>query len=154
MPKKLISNRQVKIYQKTITNLRESLGREVKVYVGEVDQSFNWDPVNNEPLDPTEPLVYADVIYTIEKATVRWLDKTADYEFLPAGRLIDADVVIKCSLSQVLMSGSNVNNETIFDYARKIEVDGQIVKLKAPPVKTGLRDLFNCIVYCTRVDEE
>lgn len=156
MPRDLINKRHVKLYQKLSDNVRDSLGREVLVYVGSGAQvaGGTWDPVNMEPLDPSEELVYDDTIYTVEKAIVRWVGENAEYEFLPGGRVAPGDVFIKCKLEDVLMSGSNVNNETIFHHARKIVVDGVTCKVAETPRKTGLRDLYNVEVWGKRVDTE
>ena len=112
------------------------------------------DPVNEEPVDPNLPKTYDDEVYTIEKAIVRWTGTNAEYEFLSGGRIAPGDVFIKCKLEDVLMSGSDVNNDTIFHHARKIIVDGQTVKVAETPRKTGLRDLYSVEVWCKRVDRE
>jgi len=154
--RKLINNRHVKLYQKLTDNVRESLGREVKVYVGSgiAPSALDWDPVNEEPLNPNSEMVYDDTIYTVEKAVVRWVGENAEYEFLSGGRVAPGDVYIKCKLEDVLMSGSNINNDTIFHHARKIVVDGVTCKVAETPRKTGLRDLYNVEVWGKRVDME
>jgi hypothetical protein len=157
MAKKFVSSRQIKLVQKTSDAVRESLGRigGIQVYVGSgtaiVGQE--WDPVNKEPLDATEEIVYSDSIFTVDKCIIRWVDGT-EYEFLPGGRLVPGDVLLKAKLADVLMSGVDVRNDTIFDHARKIIVDGQTVKPSQPPKKTGLRDLYNVSIWCKRVDKE
>jgi hypothetical protein len=156
MAKLLINNRQVKLIQRTTDNVRESLGREVQVYVGSgiLAPGETWDPVNQEYVDPMADLVYDDTIYTIDKATVRWVDKGGVYEFLPGGRVRPGDVLVKCKLEDVLMSGTDVNNDTVFHHARKVIVDGVVCKVAIPPIKGGLRDLYNVLVWLKRVDQE
>ncbi len=156
MARPLVRNRHVKLYQKLTDNVRESLGRQVLVYVGSGAQvaGGDWDPVNQEPLDPNAPFVYDDTIFTVEKAIVRWVGENAEYEFLPGGRVPAGDVFIKCKLEDVLMSGSDINNDTIFHYARKIVVDGVTCKVAETPRKTGLRDLYSVEVWGKRVDME
>lgn len=156
MPKKLVSNRQVKLFQNLTDQVRESLGREVKVFVGSGIPGVlgGFDPVNGEPLDPNEPMTYDDDVYIIEKAIVRWTGENAEYEFLSGGRVAPGDVFIKCRLEDVLLSGVDINNETVFDHARKIIVDGRTVKVAQTPRKTGLRDLYSLEVWCKLVDME
>lgn len=156
MSKKLVNNRHVKLFQKLSDGVRDSLGRIVEVYVGSGVQTagVDWDPVNGEPLDPNAEMTYDDTVYTVEKAIVRWTGKDAEYEFLPGGREAPGDVFIKCKLEEVLMSGSSVTNDTIFDHARKVVVDGKVCKVSQTPRKTGLRDLYSVEVWCKLVDEE
>jgi hypothetical protein len=151
MGKQLISNRQIKTYQKTVDSLRESLGRVIQVYVGSGIPTGNWDPVNNEPIDPNEPIQYDWTIFTVEKALVRWLGPE-DYVQTSGGKIEIADAKVKCRLDEVLMSGTDVNNDTIFDHANHIIVDGQRLKVKGKPRKTGLRDLYMVEVFLERSD--
>lgn len=151
MAKSMISNRQIKTYQDTVDGLRESLGRPVYVYIGSGIPNDNWDPVNNEPLNPNEPITYDWQIYTIEKAQIRWVNKD-EYQFTPGGRIETGDCKIKCRLEDVLASGSDPNNDTIFHFAKKVVVDGQTCKVMKPPRKSGLRDLYNVEVILERVD--
>lgn len=153
MARKFVNNRTVKNFQRNIANLFESLGREVTVIIGSGIQNVDWDPVNNEPIDPNSAITYNDTAYIIDKALIEWGDTPSDYEFISPGRLSPGDVRIVCKAEDVLMSGSDINNDTIFDYARYIIVDGQYVKTKGKPVKSGLRDLFTLDVICSRVDE-
>jgi hypothetical protein len=157
MPKKLLSNRQIKNFQKTSDNIRHTFGRQIEVYIGsgtDVAGSSGWDPVNQEFLDPNAPMVYSDTIYTIEKAIVRWVGENADYEFLSGGRIAPGDVFVKCKLEDVLMSGTDINNDTIFHHARKVVIDGQVCKVAKTPRKTGLRDLYSVEVWLKLVDSE
>ena len=156
MAKKLVNNRHVKLFQTLTDGVRESLGRTVDVYVGSgtAVAGEDWDPVNEEPLDPNTDITYDDTIFTVEKAIVRWTGSDAEYEFLPGGRVAPGDVFIKCKIEDVLMSGSDVNNDTIFHHARKVVVDGVTCKVAETPRNTGLRDLYSVEVWCKRVDEE
>ena len=158
MARPLVTNRHIKLYQKLTDNVRVSLGREggIQVYVGSgtAVAGEEWDPVNEENLDPNADTVYDDTIYTVEKAIVRWTGEDAEYQFLPGGRVAPGDVFIKCKIDDVLMSGSNVNNDTIFHHARKMIVDGVVCKVAETPRKTGLRDLYNVEVWGKRVDME
>jgi hypothetical protein len=155
--RKLVNNRHVKLFQTLTDSVRESLGRPIDVYVGSgtaVAGGSGWDPVNEEPLDPNEPLVYDDTIFSIEKAIVRWVGENAEYEFLSGGRVAPGDVFLKCRLEDVLLSGTDMNNDTIFHHARKVIIDGQTCKVAETPRKTGLRDLYSVEVWCKRVDME
>lgn len=153
MARKFVNNRTVKNFQRNISNLFDSLGREITVIIGSGIPSSNFDPVNLEPIDPNEEIVYDDTTYIIDKALIEWADSPSPYEFISPGRLSPGDVRIVCKVEDVLMSGSDINNDTIFDYARYIIVDGQYVKTKSKPTKSGLRDLFILDVICSRVDE-
>jgi hypothetical protein len=114
----------------------------------------DYDPINREPIDPNAPTTYDDTIFIVENATVHWADKGKEYEFLSGGRVRPGDVLIRTKLEDVLMSGTDVNNETIFHHARKIIVDGQTVKPAVPPRKTGIRDLYTVDIWCKLVDVE
>lgn len=152
MPRSFVSKKTIKSYQKNLDRLIDSLGREILVYVGSGVLSSNWDPYNQEPINPNEPITYDDTIYTV-KAIVEWQDPN-DYMFLPGGKLIPGDVKITCKIEDVLASGIDVNNNTIFDVSRKMIVDGQTVKQTRVSKKTGLRDLYIAEIWAERVDEE
>jgi len=149
--KRLVNSRQIKIYQKTIDKLRESLGRPIDIYVGSGVPSANWDPFNNEPIDANEELVYSWTIHTIENCLIRWNNKD-EFTFTPGGRIETGDCVIKCKLDDVLASGSSVDNDTWFHLAEKVIIDGETCKVMKPPRRTGLRDLYNVEVTLERVD--
>jgi hypothetical protein len=148
---KLISNRQIKTYQKTTDALRESLGRTIQVYMGDPVPSANWDTVNNEPIDPNEEVVYDWDIKTIDDVSIRWFNKD-EFEWLPGGRIENGDCKIKCKLGDVLASGSDPNNKTIFHLAEKVIVDGETCKVMKPPRKTGLKTLYSVEVVLERVE--
>lgn len=157
MGRKLVNNRHVKLFQTLTDDVRESLGRPIQVYVGSgtaIAGGSGWDPVNDEPLDPNEPLVYHDTVYSIEKAIVRWTGENAEYEFLSGGRVAPGDVFVKCNLDEVLISGTDRNSDTIFHHARKVLIDGQVCKVAQTPRKTGLRDLYSVEVWLKLVDSE
>lgn len=152
MGKQFLKKKTIKSFQNNISDLIDSLGREVLVYVGSGIPNANWDPVNNEPIDGSEEVIYDDDIFTVEKAIVDW-DAAQSYEYLAGGRVAPGDVRIRCRIEDVLMSGSDFNNSTIFEYARKVIIDGQTMKTVGTPVKSGLRDLYIVDVWLTRVVE-
>lgn len=143
-----IDNRTVKIYQREIDQLREDLGREIEVYVGSGIPTANWDPINNEPIDPNEAITYDWTIHTIDKVLVRWLGPE-DYVATPGGNIEIADAKIKCKIEDVLASGSDPNNQTIFELkdTSHVIVDGQRCKVKGKPKRTGIRDLYMVEVF-------
>ena len=151
MAKKLISNRQIKTYQNTLDGLGRSLGRSISIYVGSGIPTNNWDPVNNEPLDPEEPITYDWTVYTIDNVLIRWVNKD-EFIFEPGGRIETGDCKIKCKLADVLASGTDVNNDTLFHLASKVIVDGETCKVSKPPKKTGLRDLYMVEVTLERIN--
>lgn len=151
MPRKLITNRHVKTYQNIMGNVVDDLGREVVFYVGSGIVTANWDEVNDEPIDPLEEITYSDRTFTVT-GSVRWF-KDEDIEFVEGGILTPGSVRVKCKLEDVLASGTDINGRTLFDVARKIEVDGQECELISRPVRTGLRDLFIVTAYLKRVED-
>lgn len=152
MPK-LITNKHVKTYQKILGQVlgEDGLGREVTFYVGSGIPTANWDWVNNEPINPTEEIVYDDTITTVV-ASVRWF-KEDDLVFLEGGTLRPGSVRVKCEISKVLASGTDVDGETLFTVARKIVVDGEECELISRPVKSGLRDLYTVTAFLKRVED-
>jgi hypothetical protein len=153
MAKKLITNRHVRTYQKTLGNVIDSLDRpgSVNFYVGSGIPTGAWDWVNNEPIDPNAVMVYDDTIYTAA-ATIRWF-KDDDLQFTEGGTLYPGSVRVKCRIDDILASGTDRNGETYFKTSRKIEVDGQECELVSRPVKTGLRDLFVVTAFLKRVED-
>ena len=154
MAKSFLNKRQIKRYQKNMDKVYNSFNREILVYVGSGIPSDNFDPVNFTDIDPNVPLEYDDVIYRVENVLISWITQDNLYQFLPGGRVVPGDVILKARIDDVLASGLDRNNDTIFDLpnCRKILVDGQTVKPKERAVKGGLKDLYTCSILCERVE--
>lgn len=151
MARKFVNTRTVKNFQRSISDLIDSLGREITVVIDYPIVTGDWDPVNLENIDANAVLTYSGTSYVIDKAIVEWQDPLS-FEYLPAGRIAPGDVRIRCRVADVLMSGDDINGDTIFEYARYMIVDGKTVKPFGKPSKSGLRDLFILDVWGKLVD--
>jgi hypothetical protein len=153
MAKSFLKRSHIKLYQHNMNRLFSTFNRSIDIVIGKAIPSINWDPVNASDIESSQPIQYDDRIYTIENVLVSWVDEENLYQYLPGGRVVPGDVVLKVKIDDVLASGTDRNNDTLFDLptCRKIIVDGQTVKPKGKAVKGGLKDLYTCSVVCERM---
>jgi len=146
---KFVNDKIVKIYQTYLDNIREDLGRPVYIYYQTgsptTSDGDGWDPINEEPIDPTATITYTESVITVDKVLIKWGPED-EWMRLAGGALAPNQARLKMKLSKVLVNQSNVNGATYFDNARKVVVDGIDCTVKAGGWKTGLRDLFNLII--------
>lgn len=147
-----------KRYANAMDALYDALGSHVTIYYktgNKLGNSYAWDPINNETLDPNTPSdgnVFQDEILSVTvKANISW-DGASDKFIpnqLPGGKIDKTDVLLTFKLKDVLLDPNDTSGNTYLDQLVKIDIDGQIVKGKTTPFKyapAGL--LYNCYIKC------
>lgn len=152
---KYVTDRIVKIYQDIITDVRKDLGKTIYIYyqtgTATTSDSSGWDPINEEPVNPSATTTYAESIKTINNVTVRW-GLTDEWIRLPGGALEPKQCRLSMKLADVLIDSSNLDGDTYFHNCRKVVVDGIDCQVKSIIAKTGLRDRFNCRVIVEAIE--
>ena len=148
---RFVDSRLVKTFQTTLRDLRKDLGRTITIWYKTGDPTVptgTLDPVNLEPVDPTNPLVPTKTVKTIKYVIIHYGPEDNPFVYTPGGRLEQGEVRLSMKLRDVLVDQSDVNGDTYFESAIKVIIDGNDFEVKGKPIKTGLRDLYSCVVIC------
>jgi hypothetical protein len=157
-----VTDQHVKIYQDTISHLREDLGRLITINLKPIESicsNCEYDSINKRSsskykTSPAGPKPFQNGTLCPQcrgagkllipqsktyQANIRWrlemLDENID------GKVLNGDVKVKVELSAY---------EDIIA-AVDFVIDGVRCTLSESPVKTGLRDLYNCVFWCKRI---
>ena len=174
----IITDRHIHIYQDTITDVRNSLGRIATIYLAPTNVDCAWcilDPVSNRSSGVPEPDVrwedhpnYSTTynikicpecngkgyVQTDNTETVNGTKKDLSYNDnneSSVGFFRPGTIRFSCDLDKVLVTPGDRNGQTYFDIAIKVVLDGETYKVLNTS-KSGLRDLYTCRVIMERTN--
>lgn len=175
----IITDNHVRIYQETITAVRQALGRTATIYLEPTDVDCTYcvyDPIAKKSsgiaetgMDWTTHPDYVagrnDIVCpecngegTVETQVTKTVlatkkdISTNDRIDSSAGTFLPATVRLSCDLNDVLVDPTDVNGETWFHRAVKVVYDGESYEV-VNPTKSGLRDLYTCRVILERTNK-
>jgi len=175
----IITDQHVLIYQQSITDVRQSIGRVAYIYLepikvdctycildkvhgrssGVSEYGMDWtthpdyDPVYNIKVCPNcngKGYTQSDVIKTV-KGTKKDLSYNNRVD-LNAGMFRPGTIRFSCDLADVLIDLGNVEGNTWFDRAIYVILDGEKYEI-VNTTKSGLRDLYTCRVILERTNK-
>jgi hypothetical protein len=145
-------------FQKVLTRLRQDKGRTIVIkYQSAVPteaDSGAWDPINNEPVDPSASPDYTDGTedVSVHNVIIHYGPEDNPYLHTTGGRLDQAEARLSMKLEDVLVDKTDKNGLTYFDGAREVIVDGKTYHVKGKPIPTGLGELFSLVVIVKLVE--
>ena len=174
----IVTDRHVEIYQTVITDLRQSLGRNATIYLeptktdcawcildtvskrssGVAAPGYDWtthanyvSPYNDKICPNCNGTGYVSTDNTvIVKGTKKDLTYS-DKEDSEAGVFRPGTIRFACDLYDCLVDSTDVEGDTYFDRAIKVEFDGETYNV-VNVSRSGLRDLYTCRVILERTN--
>jgi len=155
-------SRAIRVFKRAVDKAHSILNTRITVYYSfgtrVACEDCVWDPIGRQSLNPNCPscngnFYQLEILSKVIPATVAWVGLGNKYipMSFPAGQLDINDVYISCKLKDVLVDPSSTAGKTIFHYATKIDIGGDIVKPLTTPVKSGLAgEFYTCALVARR----